>query len=218
MQVLNTLPGRVLAAILLLQAVAYYAVASRSERIPQAAPLESFPRRVGEWTMDREFPLEKEVADVLRADDTLNRLYLNSSRSAGADLFVAFFKTQRYGQTPHSPKNCLPGAGWQPLEDRIMSLAVPGRPTPLEINEYIISHGDQQSLVLYWYQSHSRVIARELEARFWLVADAIRYHRSDTALVRIIVPIVNDARGQAEQTAGEFARTVYPALVRQLPQ
>jgi EpsI family protein len=218
MQIMKTLPARILAAVLLLQAVAYYAVASRSERIPAASPLADFPRSIAGWTVEREFPLEKEVQDVLRADDTLNRFYVNPSRNAAADLFIAFFKTQRYGQTPHSPKNCLPGAGWQPVEDRVIALDVPGRPEPLQINQYIITHGDQQSVVLYWYQSHGRVIAREMEAKFWLVADAVRYHRSDTALVRVIVPVVNDNRGAARQSAMEFARTVFPAIVQQLPR
>jgi len=149
--------------------------------------------------------MEKKVQEVLRADDTLNRLYLDPVRAARAFLFVAFFKTQRYGQAPHSPKNCLPGAGWQPVEDRRIPLAVPGQAIPIEVNEYIISHGDQQSVVLYWYQSHSRVIARELEAKFWLVADAIRYHRSDTALVRVMVPVAGNGRAAAEQVAADFA-------------
>ena len=212
------MPVRILSAVLALQAVAYYAVASRSERIPVAAPLAAFPRSLGKWTKSRDFPIEKDAQEVLRADDTLNRLYTGPGGNAAAFLFVAFFKTQRYGQSPHSPKNCLPGAGWQPIEDRVIPLAVPGREAPLSINAYVISHGDQQSVVLYWYQSHGRVVARELEAKLRLVADAIRYHRSDTALVRIMVPVVENDRGRAEQTAMDFASAVYTDLVRQLPQ
>ena len=55
------------------------------------------------------------MLDVLRADDTLNRIY--RLRAASSYLFIAYFKTQRYGQSPHSPKNCLPGSGWEPVED-----------------------------------------------------------------------------------------------------
>jgi EpsI family protein len=212
----SSLAVRVITVILVLQAAAYYAVASRSEVIPSVAPLSRFPLVTGGWTMQAQYPMEKEVEDVLKADDTLNRVYLSPDRTAGASLFIAFFKTQRYGQSPHSPKNCLPGAGWQANDDRQLSLAVPGRTTPIQVNEYVIARGDQQSIVLYWYQSHSRVIAREIEAKFWLVADAIRYHRSDTALVRVIVPVRGD-RGTAERTAIAFARAAYPDLVRQLP-
>jgi EpsI family protein len=217
MNSLKGLPVRILMVILLLQAAAYYAVAFRGENIPPVAPLSEFPRNVDRWTMAADYPIEPEVESVLRADDTLNRVYVTPDKTATASLFVAFFRTQRYGQAPHSPKNCLPGAGWMPREDRQIPLQVAGPDTRIVVNQYVITRGDQESLVLYWYQSHNRVIARELTAKFWLVADAIRYHRSDTALVRIIVPVVNNATGIAQKMATDFAQAVYPDLVRQLP-
>jgi EpsI family protein len=81
----------------------------------------------------------------------------------------------------------------------------------------VIARGDEQSLVLYWYQSHDRVIAGEFSAKLWLVSDAIRYRRSDTALVRVVVP-VSGTREAAEETGIAFVRAVYPDLVRQLPK
>jgi EpsI family protein len=217
MGVLKGLPARVLALALVLQAAAFYAVASRKEIIPTPPPLSTFPTSFGEWTMEREFPLEKEVADVLRADDTVNRVY--ASAAAGgrrASLFVAFFKTQRYGQSPHSPKNCMPGSGWQPLEESYMPLAAPGRDEPVVVNKYMIARGDERSMVLYWYQTHKRVIAGEFEAKFWLVADAIRYGRSDTALVRVIVPVL-DTPEASLKAATDFAAEAYPRITAQLP-
>lgn len=216
--VLKGAPARILTAVLLLQALTYYAVASRADIVPEAPPLSAFPAASSGWTAVREFPLEKEVQQVLKADDTLNRVYVNSPQTASASLFVAYFKTQRYGQSPHSPKNCLPGAGWTPSQDSQLPITVPGRATPIVVNRYVIARGEEQSMVLYWYQSHDRIIAREFAAKVWLVADAIRYHRSDTALVRIIVPVQNGARDAAGQTAVEFVRAVYPDLARQLPK
>jgi EpsI family protein len=167
--------------------------------------------------MEHEYTLEKEVQDLLNADDTLNRIYVNSQRT-GASLFIAYFRTQRYGQSPHSPKNCLPGSGWQPTEDSKFPVAVPGRDAPIVINKYVIARGNEQSVVLYWYQSHNRVIAGELPAKLWLIADAIRFHRSDTALVRVIVPVQDNAKDVAQKTAVEFVQAVYPDIVRQFPQ
>jgi EpsI family protein len=216
---MNSIAVRILSVVLLLQAAAYYAVASRSERIPEIAPLATFPQRSGRWTTEREFPLEKEVQDALKADDSLNRLYVNAERTVGVSLFIAFFKTQRYGQSPHSPKNCLPGAGWQPSEDSQLQLMVPGREVPIVINKYVIARGEERSVVLYWYQSRNRVIAGEFAARFWLVADAIRFHRSDTALVRVIAPVVgSNSVHNAENTAVEFVRAVYPEVARQFSE
>src|SRR5579883_1250942 len=107
MQIMKTLPARILAAVLLLQALAYYAVASRSERIPAASPLADFPRSIAGWTVEREFPLEKEVQDVWSGDDRRVRLNAVQGVVGAQDVLHFFFETQRYGQTPHSPKNCL---------------------------------------------------------------------------------------------------------------
>jgi len=217
MEFLKTMPARILTGILLLQAVAYYAVASRGERVPVIDPLSAFPQASHGWAVEHEYPLEKEVAAVLKADDTLNRVYVNAQRTANASLFIAFFKTQRYGQSPHSPKNCLPGAGWEPSEDGTLLISVPGRPTPINVHKYVIAHGKDESVVLYWYQSHNRVIPGEFTAKLWLVADAIRYNRSDTALVRIIVPVTDRGRADAEKTAVEFTQAMYEDVTRQLP-
>ncbi len=211
------LPERILTVILLLQAAAYYLVVARSEKIPTITPLATLPRSSGEWTVAAEYPIEKEVEDVLKADDTLSRAYTNRGGTASASLFIAFFKTQRYGQAPHSPKNCLPGSGWLPTRNRKLALTVPGRAEPIVVNEYVVSRGDLESVVMYWYQSHNRVIARETSAKFWLVADAIRYHRSDTALVRVVVPTTDGNGDVAERAAADFVRAVYPDIARQLP-
>lgn len=208
---------RVLTLVLLLQAVAYYAIARRSEHVPHTTPLAFFPTSVGDWTSIHEYPLEKEVEDVLKADDTMNRLYTEPSGQE-AFLFIAYFKTQRNGQSPHSPKNCLPGAGWEEITADRPVLTVPDWPTPIQINRYIVQHGTDKSVTLYWYHSHNRVIASELSARMWLVADALRYHRSDTALVRIVVPVENENVDAATQTGYAFTRAVFPYVVRQFPQ
>ena len=169
------------AIILLAQAVLFYN-ASRGEKIPQVLPLATIPAEFAGWHVAQEGVVEKEVQDVLKADDLLNRTY--ASDNGAANLFIAFFKSQRYGQAPHSPKNCLPGSGWQPSESGTKDIAVPGG--SINVNHYLVARGDSESLVLYWYQSQGRVIADEFSAKFYLVADSIRNHRSDAALVRKI--------------------------------
>jgi|ERR1051326_3109995 EpsI family protein len=216
MDFLKRWPARILAVLLLLQAVAYYAVASRREIIPNVAPLSVFPPTSQGWTVQHEYPIDDEVQKVLKADDTLNRVYVSSDGRMSASLMIAFFRTQRYGQAPHSPKNCLPGAGWQPLEDTKVAVDIPGRGAPIVINKYVIAHANEQSIVMYWYQSHNRVIAGEFAAKFWLIADAVRYSRSDTALVRVIVPVSGN-RNAAENAAVNFVRAVYPDVIRQFP-
>jgi len=71
--------------------------------------------------------------------------------------------------------------------------------------------------VLYWYQSQRRVIASEFAAKFWLVLDSIRYHRSDTALVRVTVPVIAGDQGTATQLGVAFVQTLFPVLKGYLP-
>lgn len=143
--------------------------------------------------------VEKGVQEVLMADEVLPRTYLSPDRSSPENLFVAYFKTQRTGTTPHSPKNCLPGSGWVPSVSDKLSISVPGRAEPIRVNRYPVSKGDAQSVVPYWYQSYGRMIAGEIEAKFFLVPDAIRYNRTDTALVRVVIPV---AAGDVEENTG----------------
>src|SRR5713101_6717746 len=133
MKILSSKYAVVLTAILILQAAVYYAAETRSEALPAVAPLTAFPQIVDNWQSVRETPIEKEVQDILKADDTLSRVYLDSAGQV-ATLFVAFFKTQRTGQAPHSPKNCLPGSGWLPSSSGFVDVKVAGESLPFSIN------------------------------------------------------------------------------------
>jgi EpsI family protein len=209
--------ARIVTAALILQGIVFYAVALRAENTPTISPLDGFPANFAGWQMYKDVKIEQETLDVLKADDTLNRVYINPAHDASTFLFIAFFKTQRYGQSPHSPKNCLPGNGYEPIESGVMKVAIPGRSEPVQVNRYLTARGDEKSVTLYWYQSHDRIIAGEFAARFWLIADSIRFHRSDTSLVKIVVPVRDGDADAATRTALDFMKAVFPPLTRQLP-
>lgn len=196
--------------ILLLEIVIFYAIPTK-EYLPPAPPLQRFETAVGSWRMVRETEIETEVQELLRADATLSRDY--DGPEGPVSVFVAFYRTQRAGVTPHSPKVCLPGAGWVQESAEIISLPIPGEPAPIPVNRYIVTHGENRALVLYWYQSAHRVVASEYLSKIYLMADSLRYRRSDVALVRVIVPL-EDAR-PAEPVAVRFIETAYAPLKRQ---
>ncbi|MBI3471891.1 MAG: EpsI family protein [Candidatus Solibacter usitatus] len=200
---------------LLAQGALFYAT-SRTEAAVHALPLREFPLRAGDWVTAREGYVDEETQSVLRADDTLTRTYAHSDQRRAAQLFVAFFKTQRTGQKPHSPKNCLPGSGWEMTRPGRIQVAVAGEPRPIEINKYLVTHGEERSIVLYWYQTSNRIIASEYSAMYWLIADSIRYNRTDTALVRVVSPVAGNDEDAAVQTGVEFVQAFYPSLRRQL--
>ena len=209
--------ARIVTVVLILQGIVFYSVALRAENTPAASPLSAFPTDISGWKMYKDVQIEQETLDILKADDTLNRIYISPERNASTFLFVAFFKTQRYGQSPHSPKNCLPGNGYEPIESGLISVAIPGRSEPVRVNRYLTARGEEKSVTLYWYQSHDRIIAGEFAARLMLIADSIRYHRSDTSLVKIVVPVRDGDADAATRTAVEFMKAVFSPLVRQFP-
>ncbi len=214
--ILRSRYARVLTGVLIIQATLFY-TASHGENMIPAQALDHLPTTVGSWFMTQQGVVEKETLDVLKADDTLSRSYGSKVEGGSANLFVAYFRSQRAGQSPHSPKNCLPGAGWSQTISGFIDVPIEQTHQTIRINRYIVSKGDEKSAVLYWYQTPHRVIADEYDAKFWLVADSIRYHRSDTALVRVIVPVHGDDDDKAVNLGVKFVQTMYPVLRGYLP-
>jgi hypothetical protein len=126
-----------LTLVLLIQAALFY-TAAHGEKIPLAKPLDEFPAQIGPWTLQQTGVVEPEVRDVLKADDLMTRWYADPALG-GVDLFVAYFKTQRTGQSPHSPKNCLPGSGWSPSATGFIDVPIPSRGETIRVNRYIVT-------------------------------------------------------------------------------
>ena len=181
--------------------------------------------------------MEKEVLDVLGPGSFLLREYSPDTKNAGTnnedaknsedaknendpviDLFIAYFPSQRSGDTIHSPKHCLPGAGWLPVDSSRVTLTLPGH-DPFPANRYVISRGDARDLVLYWYWAHNRGVASEYWAKFYLVADSIRMNRSDGALVRITTQMFpGETPDAAQQRVLPFAKDIGPLLDNYIPR
>lgn len=213
---LQSKSARILTVLLLVQAGTFYGF-SRSENIPKHTPLSQFSLDGTDWVLRQDVPLDQETLDVLKADDILSRVYQNKVNGQVATLFIAYFSTQRTGKTPHSPKNCLPGSGWVQMQASMLRIPVPGEPKPISVNDYSVARGENQDVVLYWYQARNRVIASEYAAKIFTVTDSIRYNRSDTSLVRVVVP-VNDGNTQlATQTAVSFVKAFFDPLLHFLP-
>jgi EpsI family protein len=209
---LRSRPVMVVTAMLVTETALFHGVPTQ-EFIPTPPPLEQFAAEVGPWRTIRQTKIDTATENLLRADDTLSRQY---GGPGDVDLFVAFFKSQRAGVTPHSPKVCLPSNGWTEESSRIISISVPGETAPIPVNRYIVSHQEERSLVLYWYQSSHRVIANEYLAKFALIFDSLRYRRSDEALIRVIVPIGGQAEAGGEERAIRFIQTIYQPLKQQM--
>lgn len=192
-----------------------------TDRVPPTPPLSLMPETIGGWTA-QEVPLDSETLSVLGDGRFLNRVYTQlgpDGRLAQppVSLFIGYFPTQRSGQSIHSPQNCLPGAGWAFLSSKVIQLPTAnGRPYP--VGEYVIGKGGEKQMVLYWYLAHGRSIANDYVAKAYMMLDAVRWNRTDGALVRVVTPMApNESTASAEQRAVHFADQVTPMLPRFIP-
>lgn len=195
--------------------------ANRAEEVPLRMSFSLFPMQFGEWKGVQRPPFSDRVLEVLGLDDYLTRYYYTANRET-VDLYIGYWKSQQQGGAIHSPQNCLPGSGWEPVSQSILSFPDPrtaGAP-PLQVNRYVIRKGVERQLVLYWYQSRGRIVGSEYWSKIYLVLDAARYNRTDAALVRLVVPVADgspEAEARAESQAIGFANEILPQLGAFLP-
>ena len=212
----------IVVSLMMLGGAAYIAGADDAEAVPPRESFVHFPRTIGTW-MGREAPaLTDDVLAVLGADEYVNRIYW--SEQGPVALYIGYYASQRQGDTIHSPLNCLPGAGWQPVTKQYIDIAVQNGPSvperAIRVNQVIVQKGLDRQLVLYWYQSHDRIVANEYWSKLFMVHDAFRLNRSDAALVRIVSPMSGsngDGDALAADRAKSFVQMMFPRLEKFLP-
>ena len=204
----------VIVVLVLLGGTALLHAMSHGEPVVAREPLRDLSYRIGSWN-GMEVPMEQSVVQAVGVTDYTSRRYVNSS-APGVDLYIGYYASQRTGDTIHSPKNCLPGSGWDPIRAGYTTIPLPSGRT-IEVNEYVIAQGLDKQLVFYWYQGRGRVVASEYWGKFYMIDDAITRNRTDGALVRLITPIVADDETAAHTRLEEFAQAVFPSLSNFIP-
>ena len=206
--------ARSLILIGLVAAAGAYASGASGEEVPvHREPLASLPSTIEGWQGRDSAPLADDIVAVLGVDDYVNRYYARAGRPPVA-LYAGYYASQRQGDTIHSPQNCLPGAGWQPVSSERVTLHAAG--TPITVNRYVIQKGIDRQAVLYWYQGRGRVVADEYANKAWLMLDAARLRRTNGALVRLITPVAASPEAAFEELAA-FTAAVFPRLTAHLP-
>ncbi len=207
----------VVVVALLLGAGTFLRSRGQAEILPSRKAVDLFPKQIGDWEDVKDQPLAPDVREILGDGDFLSRTYARQSDEPVVDFFLAYFPTQRTGNTMHSPQHCLPGAGWTPIQHTYIQLAGPDGPKT--VNLYVISKGLDRQVALYWYQAHGRIIASEYWARIYLVSDAISMNRSDGSLLRVITPVNGDeplesATARARSFSEQLLRVLDPYVPR----
>jgi len=198
----------------------FLANARRAEITVERNTFATFPMTTGPWSATADSPLDEDVLKVLGVDDYVSRIYYRTD-GAAVGLYMGYYASQRQGDTIHSPQNCLPGAGWEAVSEGRLHIAnADGHGRDIIVNRYIVQKGLDRQLVLYWYQSHGRVVASEYWSKLYLITDAIRTNRTDGSMVRVIAPIAHGDEGvaAAERVAEDFVRAIVPTLPAYLPE
>ena len=186
----------------------------RQSQMPLAAPLSTLPVQVAGYTgIDRIVSDEEQ-----RAAGMTNysfREFVQDSQIVFT-AYVGYYDHQTQGKTIHTPKNCLPGSGWEALQQSETQVQTPNG--PMSVNRYLLQNESQRVLVFYWYQGRGRVAANEYQVKWELLRDAAISGRSEEALVRIVVPIRPERdESQAVELASSVASELIPELFRVLP-
>lgn len=188
-------------------------VLGRNNPVPLQHPLSSLSYEIDGWR-GRDESISERVVERLGTRDILLREYADAAGNR-VWLYVSYFGRQQQGEQSHSPKNCLPGAGWQPVVDRRVPYPFGGAATG-EVNEIVFAKGDYRQLVYYWFRERDRIVASEYWARWYLVVDAVTRQRTDGALVRVSAP-VGPSEAEARAAIDAFMRVALPALNQILP-
>ncbi len=207
----------ILTIILLLSAAAANYAFSRPEaEVPRRA-LKEFPKIIGDWKAVDEQVIDDASMAVLLVDDYIMRTYVNA-KGQTVGLYIGYFKNQREGKQVHSPRQCLPGAGWRIAERKVypLKLANDSRASA-PINYFLMEYGDRKQLYLWWYHGRGRIYANEYLNKLYLIWDAVTLGRTDGALMRINMAVGSGVE-EALGTELEFIESIAPIISEYVPE
>ncbi len=182
-----------------------------SKRLPLFS---SLPLQLGDWN-GQEYFFSDETNQVLKADTYAFRKY-TSGEGKELWLFLAYFKSQKYGSQIHSPKNCLPGSGWK-IMSRKKILIKTDTGSDLKVNKLLISDKLSREVMYYWFQTRSGIITSELGLKLDLVFNSLKRAPTDAAFIRINLPLNQLSEKEAQLVLEDFLKVFQPRIKEVLP-
>lgn len=175
-----------------------------------------FPKTLGDWTTISDQKIDKQSMEILKVDDYIMRTYRNLNGET-IGIYIGYFKSQREGKGIHSPRQCLPGAGWVPVNTAVYQMKVHDHnPENVQVNKFIMGKGLDRQLNLFWYHGRGRVYANEYWNKIYLIWDGLTKKRTDGALIRVNNPVIGST-DQALKTQSEFIKLFFPLLKEYIP-
>jgi len=196
--------------LVLLVGIVVNSVDTREEVIPERKTFPEFPDNFAGWQGDQT-SMTSNVIQTLGLSDYILSNYTKPD-TMPVNFYVAYYESQRKGVSPHSPRVCIPGGGWQ-ISD-ISRVDVNHSP----VNRIVIKKGESVQLVYYWFQQRGRIFANEYLMKWYLFKDAVLMGRTDGALVRITTAVSPMEKiADADRRLAEFYQQVSPVLPEYIP-
>ena len=200
--------------LLLFSTGAALAMPSRAELVPDREFCFLFPMNLGDWAGRREV-MESLYFDKLKLDDYVLADYV-SVDGRPVNFYLAYYDSQRKGESVHSPKACLPGGGWELETFGRHWIDVDGSGKP--VNRAVIRKGNERQIVYYWFKQRDRWLTNEFSVKWYLLIDSLIRNRTDGALVRLVTPASDsDDIAEADDSLGEMASLIDAHLARFVP-
>jgi len=204
------------AAAILLLAMAFTQYISRAEVIPASKPFSTFPKQIGEWN-GKESRFDQKIYDILGVEDSFLANF-KTEDNRNVQIYIGYYESQREGDLIHSPRNCMPGSGWN-VADISHETITHSRSENREakVIKLLLKKGAQKQIVLYWFHSRGRIIHSEYWQKIYLVMDSIFRHRTDGSFVRLITPVINGDEKLAVKNLKDFGELLMPILDEFIP-
>ena len=181
--------------------------------VPVAKPLSDFPAICHEWRMTSQTRFSEDILNVLKPTDYLSRSY-EGSNIKNVGLYIGYHDGSGKSGEIHSPKNCLPGSGWQQVSTEQIKLDEPlGK---ICMVRAVYQKGESRELFLYWFQVQGKTLSDEYSLKLAEITNSIIHGRKDAAFIRVSVPF-EDNEHEASAAGIRFIRDVYPLIREFLP-
>ena len=186
----------------------------QEEMVPSRASFFLFPKRLDHW-QGKTSNLTPEVLNTLKLEDYLLIDYHNPLGRT-VNFYVAYYESQRKGESAHSPRTCLPGGGWDIMSSDVKEIDLENRSIP--VNRVVMQMGDNRSLVYYWFDQRGRILTNEYLVKLAILWDSLVRHRSDGALVRLVTDIrLGENPEDADRRLQQFMASAIPELENYIP-
>lgn len=184
--------------------------------VPISKELSQFPKQIGIWQVVGSGELSDSTLKMLGVDDYVDYRYASEDGTI-INLYISYFSSVGVTGGYHSPRNCLPGGGWQIAELSTKRLNKSDSSKPVEVGFMVVQQGANKQITLYWYQNRGRVIASEYWEKIFLVVDAIFKRRRDGSFIRIMAPVHNSNFVETEAQLRDFAEKILNLLEGFIP-